>query len=121
MATLGTGPVPHSNKLVLVRRGKRKGRQIGITGERENAQKASRTRQEIIRKAGFQSFNQKRIRPAAATFSDLMRATGLEKGGIYRHFGSKQELAGRPAFDHAWKNRNRYAPSKVTEQILEYG
>src|SRR6202034_947222 len=31
-----------------------------------------------------------------------MRATGLEKGGIYRHFGSKQELA-VDAFDHAWK------------------
>ncbi len=31
-----------------------------------------------------------------------MKATGLEKGGIYRHFESKQELAGE-AFDHAWK------------------
>src|SRR5262249_19224401 len=31
-----------------------------------------------------------------------MEATGLEKGGIYRHFDSKQELAGE-AFDHAWK------------------
>src|ERR1700726_3219154 len=31
-----------------------------------------------------------------------MRATGLEKGGIYRHFGSKQELAA-DAFDHPWK------------------
>src|SRR6202050_3637012 len=31
-----------------------------------------------------------------------MRATGLEKGGIYRHFESKQELAG-DAFDYAWK------------------
>ena len=31
-----------------------------------------------------------------------MRATGLEKGGIYRHFESKEELAG-DAFDYAWK------------------
>src|SRR5215467_11631265 len=31
-----------------------------------------------------------------------MRATGLEKGGIYRHFDSKQELAS-DAFDHSWK------------------
>jgi len=31
-----------------------------------------------------------------------MRATGLEKGGIYRHFESKEELAG-DAFEHAWK------------------
>src|SRR6267154_1557110 len=32
---------------------------------------------------------------------DLMEATGLEKGGIYRHFSSKEELAAL-AFDHAW-------------------
>jgi TetR/AcrR family transcriptional repressor of nem operon len=31
-----------------------------------------------------------------------MRATGLEKGGIYRHFSSKEELAAE-AFDYAWK------------------
>src|SRR5438270_11943413 len=31
-----------------------------------------------------------------------MRATGLGKGGIYRHFESKEELAG-DAFDYAWK------------------
>ncbi len=45
-------------------------------------------------------FNQKGYDGAA--LSDLMRATGLEKGGIYRHFGSKQELAG-DAFNYAWK------------------
>jgi TetR/AcrR family transcriptional repressor of nem operon len=31
-----------------------------------------------------------------------MEATGLEKGGIYRHFDSKQQLAAE-AFDYAWK------------------
>ena len=31
-----------------------------------------------------------------------MKATGLEKGGIYRHFDSKQQLAAE-AFDYAWK------------------
>src|SRR5260370_3278060 len=31
-----------------------------------------------------------------------MRATGLEKGGIYRHFESKEELA-EEAFDYDWK------------------
>ena len=35
--------------------------------------------------------------------SDLMAATGLEKGGIYRHFSSKEELAAE-AFDYAWKS-----------------
>ena len=61
--------------------------------------KGEQSRQEIVRKAA-PIFNQKGYDGAA--LSDLMRATGLEKGGIYRHFGSKQELAG-DAFDHAWK------------------
>ena len=61
--------------------------------------KGEQTRQEIIRKAA-PIFNQKGYDGAA--LSDLMRATGLKKGGIYRHFDSKQELAG-DAFDHAWK------------------
>ena len=62
--------------------------------------KGEQTRREIIRKAA-PIFNQKSGSDGAA-LSDLMRATGLKKGGIYRHFESKQELAGE-AFDHAWK------------------
>jgi TetR/AcrR family transcriptional regulator, transcriptional repressor for nem operon len=61
------------------------------------AQKASKRGKEIIRKAA-PIFNQKGYDGAA--LSDLMCATGLEKSGIYRHFASKQELAG-DAFDHA--------------------
>src|SRR5712672_798261 len=61
--------------------------------------KGEQTRREIIRKAA-PIFNQKGYDGAA--LSDLMKATGLEKGGIYRHFENKQELAGE-AFDHAWK------------------
>jgi AcrR family transcriptional regulator len=61
--------------------------------------KGEQTRQEIIRKAA-PIFNQKGYDGAA--LSDLMRATGLEKSEIYRHFGSKQELVG-DAFDYAWK------------------
>ena len=60
--------------------------------------KGEQTRREIIRKAA-PIFNHKGYEGAA--LSDLMRATGLEKGGIYRHFESKQELAGE-AFDYAW-------------------
>ena len=60
--------------------------------------KGEHTRREIIRKAA-PIFNRKGYEGAA--LSDLMRATGLEKGGIYRHFESKQELAGE-AFDYAW-------------------
>jgi len=34
--------------------------------------------------------------------TDLMEATGLEKGGIYRHFPSKEAVAAE-AFDYAWE------------------
>ena len=61
--------------------------------------KGEQTRQEIIRKAA-PLFNQKGYEGTA--LSDLMEATGFEKGGIYRHFDSKQELAAE-VFDHAWK------------------
>jgi TetR/AcrR family transcriptional repressor of nem operon len=61
--------------------------------------KGDETRQGIIRKAA-PIFNRKGY--SGAALSDLMRATGLEKGGIYRHFKSKQELA-VDAFAHAWK------------------
>jgi TetR/AcrR family transcriptional regulator, transcriptional repressor for nem operon len=38
---------------------------------------------------------------SGTSMAELMDATGLEKGGIYRHFTSKQELAAA-AFDYAW-------------------
>ncbi|MGA7853768.1 MAG: TetR/AcrR family transcriptional regulator [Candidatus Acidiferrales bacterium] len=61
--------------------------------------KGEQTRQEIIRKAA-PIFNQRGYEGAA--LSELMQATGLEKGGIYRHFDSKQQLASE-AFDYAWE------------------
>src|SRR5260370_26629663 len=61
--------------------------------------KGEQTRQEIIRKA--EPLCKQRGYDGGA-LSDLMRATGLEKGGIYRHFESKQQLAAE-AFDYAWK------------------
>ena len=76
--------------------------------------KGERTRQEIIRKAA-PIFNQRGYDGAA--LSDLMRATGLEKGGIYRHFESKQELAG-DAFDHAWNGRSRWIP--VSKELRRF-
>src|SRR5262252_7380632 len=77
------------------------GHQLGVNSsyKEDDVRKGEQTRQEIIRKAA-PIFNQKGYDGAA--LSDLMRATGLEKGGIYRHFESKQELASN-AFDHAWK------------------
>src|SRR5712664_4934841 len=68
-------------------------------GEGSDMRKGEQTRQEIIRKAA-PIFNQRGYDGAA--LSDLMEATGLEKGGIYRHFDSKQQLAAE-AFDFAWQ------------------
>ncbi|HLY62356.1 MAG TPA: TetR family transcriptional regulator [Terriglobia bacterium] len=61
--------------------------------------KGEQTRLSIIRKSA-PIFNQRGYDGTA--MSDLMRATGLEKGGIYRHFESKQQLAAA-AFDHSWR------------------
>jgi TetR/AcrR family transcriptional repressor of nem operon len=60
--------------------------------------KGEQTRREIVRKAA-PLFNQKGYEGTSLT--DLMKATGLQKGGIYRHFSGKQELAAE-AFDYAW-------------------
>ena len=48
------------------------------------------TRQKIIEKAA-PLFNQ--LGYAGCSMQDIMAATGLEKGGLYRHFSSKEELA----------------------------
>src|SRR5947209_20279443 len=60
--------------------------------------KGERTRQRIISEAAS-LFNRRGYQ--GGSLQDLMDATGLEKGGIYRHFSSKEELAAL-AFDHAW-------------------
>jgi TetR/AcrR family transcriptional regulator, transcriptional repressor for nem operon len=71
--------------------------------------KGELTRQKIV-ELSAPVFNRKGF--AGAAISDLMEATGLEKGGIYRHFETKQELA-ENAFDYAWKIAidNRFAGS----------
>jgi TetR/AcrR family transcriptional regulator, transcriptional repressor for nem operon len=60
--------------------------------------KGQQTRQAIVEKAA-PLFNKKGFE--ATSLSDLMVATGLQKGGIYRHFAGKEELA-TAAFDYAW-------------------
>jgi AcrR family transcriptional regulator len=52
--------------------------------------KGEATRQRIIAQAA-PIFNQRGF--AGCSMQDLMDATGLEKGGIYRHFPNKEELA----------------------------
>ena len=61
--------------------------------------KGELTRREIVRKAA-PLFNRKGYE--GTSLSDLMQATSLQKGGIYRHFSSKQQLAGE-AFDYTWE------------------
>lgn len=61
--------------------------------------KGDETRGRIIEQAAA-LFNQRGY--DGASMAELMEATGLEKGGIYRHFGSKEEIAAE-AFDYAWQ------------------
>lgn len=60
--------------------------------------KGERTRQQIVEDTAA-VFNTHGY--AGTSLADVMAATGLQKGGIYRHFGSKEELAAE-AFDYAW-------------------
>jgi TetR/AcrR family transcriptional repressor of nem operon len=60
--------------------------------------KGEATRQRIIAQAA-PLFNQRGY--SGCSLNDIMEVTGLEKGGIYRHFESKEELAAE-AFDFAW-------------------
>ena len=52
----------------------------------------------IILQRSAEVFNRKGY--SGASMSDIMQATGLEKGGIYRHFTNKDDLA-LEAFDYA--------------------
>jgi TetR/AcrR family transcriptional repressor of nem operon len=52
--------------------------------------KGEATRQRILERAA-PVFNQRGY--AGASMAELVQATGLEKGGIYNHFGSKDDLA----------------------------
>lgn len=74
-------------------------RSIQLVVKTQGGTKGAETRQRILEGAA-RIFNQNGF--AGASMSELMQATGLEKGGIYRHFSSKEELAAE-AFDYAWK------------------
>jgi TetR/AcrR family transcriptional regulator, transcriptional repressor for nem operon len=65
--------------------------------------KGTETRQRILEQAAA-VFNQHGYE--GASMAALMEATGLEKGGIYRHFASKEELA-LEAFDYAARRAMR--------------
>jgi AcrR family transcriptional regulator len=75
--------------------------------------KGERTRERIVA-AAAPLFNQRGY--SGASMADLMAATGLEKGGIYRHFESKDALA-LAAFDYARAlHGNRIRASVDAEQ-----
>src|SRR2546429_8094056 len=59
--------------------------------------KGEATRRLILERAA-PVFNQRGY--AGASMSELVEATGIEKGGIYNHFGSKEDLAVE-AFDYS--------------------
>jgi len=61
--------------------------------------KGEQTRRKIV-EAAAPIFNKKGYE--GSSLNDLMQATGLKKGGIYRHFSSKEELAAE-AFDYTWE------------------
>lgn len=52
--------------------------------------KGDKTRQEILHQVAV-LFNEKGY--AATSMQDITRATGIQRGGIYNHFASKEELA----------------------------
>jgi TetR/AcrR family transcriptional regulator, transcriptional repressor for nem operon len=60
--------------------------------------KGEQTRQRIIAKAA-PLFNRRGF--DGCSMQDISAATGLEKGSLYSHFATKEELA-VAAFDHAW-------------------
>jgi TetR/AcrR family transcriptional regulator, transcriptional repressor for nem operon len=74
--------------------------------------KAEQTKEHIIKQAA-ELFNQKGY--SGSSISDIMKATGLQKGGIYNHFKSKDELA-IEAFDYAYRLTSQRVWEAVKKQ-----
>jgi TetR/AcrR family transcriptional repressor of nem operon len=64
---------------------------------RDRDTKGQRTRRRIVERAAV-LFNTRGV--AGASMADVSQSAGLEKGGVYNHFESKDELA-LAAFDYA--------------------
>ena len=75
--------------------------------------KGEQTRRNIVEQAA-QIFNRRGY--DGSSLSQLMEATGLQKGGIYRYFSSKEELAVE-AFDYSWKVAWRARMDRVDEKL----
>ena len=75
--------------------------------------KGARTREQVVERSAA-LFNQ--LGYHGASLSDIMGATGLKKGGIYRHFSNKQQLE-LEAFDYSvQKMRERFTQALVGKQ-----
>jgi AcrR family transcriptional regulator len=75
--------------------------------------KGELTRQRIVERAA-PIFNQRGY--AGCSMQDVMEATGLEKGGLYRHFSSKEELAAE-AFRYALGQAVRLRTERVDASL----
>ncbi len=75
----------------------KEGKSEKVSDNSDNLSKGEQTKVKILQQAA-ELFNQKGY--AGSSMSDIMRVTGLKKGGIYNHFQSKDELA-LQAFDYA--------------------
>ncbi len=84
--------------------------------------KGTQTREYILQRTA-PLFNQRGY--FGASLADIMQETGLEKGGIYNHFASKEQLA-LEAFDYAFelvKQRVRQAlegEKNAVDRLLAY-
>jgi AcrR family transcriptional regulator len=66
--------------------------------------KGSKRRAAILASAA-PMFNQRGF--AGTSIAEILEATSLEKGGLYNHFSSKEELA-VASFEYAWQEVNAY-------------
>jgi TetR/AcrR family transcriptional regulator, transcriptional repressor for nem operon len=71
--------------------------------------KGSETRQRIITKSA-PLFNRKGFE--GCSMQDIVKAVGLEKGSLYGHFETKEDLA-IAAFEYAWKETSNARLSKM--------
>src|SRR5260370_30426133 len=70
-----------------------------MAAETTKSARGEATRRRIVEQSAA-VFNRRGY--SGTSMSELMAATGLEKGGLYRHFASKEDLAAA-AFDYAWE------------------
>lgn len=68
------------------------------------------TKQKII-EASAEIFNQKGY--AGTSIDDIIKATGLKQGGIYRHFSSKEDIA-KACFQYSSNVMNK----RLTESVV---